>query len=277
MPSLAGGGPALKAHGCPQFSAKIGSPLAAVRRSAPLRVPDSRSAARRRMDVLVSKAGHRKDDISDTAQSIGAGSIDAISALIAGLESEFGRAAGAGLADRFLAAEDMDFHWDMRRFERILGRYHSVDEEEFDLDRVAIVGLLDGAWFTATIIVDGDGNANGMIARRSFRSEEAAIEAGMMRADWWASDQEERRQLRVAPPGFAGLGTSGQGREKGGGGWQESGRPSSGPPCDCLHIVFSRDWGLRARDYREGTTEFLWFSATFREIRPSYCVPGRPQ
>ena len=110
-------------------------------------------------------------------QSIEAGAADSVSVLIAGLESEFGRGAGEALADRFLAAEDTDFHWDARVSERFLGAYHSQDDEEFELDRVAIVGRLDGIWFTAIIIVDGEGQAHGMIARRGFRSETAAREA----------------------------------------------------------------------------------------------------
>ncbi len=110
-------------------------------------------------------------------QTIEAGSVDAVTMLIAGLESEFGRGAGEALAEIFLAAEDTDFHWDARVSERFLSAYHSLDEEEFDLDRVAIVGRLDGIWFTAIIIVDGEGQPHGTIARSAFRSEKAAREA----------------------------------------------------------------------------------------------------
>jgi hypothetical protein len=110
-------------------------------------------------------------------QSIEAGAVDAVSVLIAGLESEFGRGAGEALKDRFLAAEDADFHWDARVSERFLGSYCSLDEEDFELDRVAIIGRLDGIWFTAIVIVDGEGLAHGMTARRGFRSEKSSREA----------------------------------------------------------------------------------------------------
>ena len=113
-----------------------------------------------------------------TAIGVGeTGSVDAVSSLIAGLEREFGRGAGPALAEVFLAAEDTDFHWYARVSERFLGAYHSQDQEEFELDRVAIVGRLDGVWFTAIIIVDGEGQAHGMIAQRGFRSEKSAREA----------------------------------------------------------------------------------------------------
>ncbi|WP_454882617.1 hypothetical protein [Sphingomonas oryzagri] len=102
---------------------------------------------------------------------------DAVSALIAGLEREFGSDAGRALADRFLAAEDTDFCWEARVEERFLGGYDSIDEEEFELDRVAIIGQLDGAWFTGICIVDGEGHAHGMISQRHFGSAKAARRA----------------------------------------------------------------------------------------------------
>ena len=100
-----------------------------------------------------------------------------MSALVSGLEIEFGPGAGAALATRFLEAEESDFLWDARASERWLGAYESIDEEDFELDRVAITGRLDGRWFVAVSIVDGDGNAHGLMGRRSFRSERQAREA----------------------------------------------------------------------------------------------------
>lgn len=110
-------------------------------------------------------------------QSIGAASDRVVATLVAGLEIEFGRGAGEALAQRFLEAEESDFLWDARASERWLGAYESIDEEDFELDRVAIVGRLDGRWFVAVSIVDGDGNAHGLTGRRSFRSERRAREA----------------------------------------------------------------------------------------------------
>ena len=100
-----------------------------------------------------------------------------MSALIAGLELEFGRGAAEGLAQRFIEAEECDFSWDARTEERWIGGYTSIDEEDFELDRVAIVGRLDGSWFVAICIVDGDEMAHGMMGRRTFSSRKAAFAA----------------------------------------------------------------------------------------------------
>lgn len=108
--------------------------------------------------------------------AIGAGSDRVVATLVAGLESEFGRGAGAALAQRFLEAEECDFVWEARAAERWLGAYSSVDNEDFELDRVGIARRLDGRWFVAVSIVDGDGNAHGLMGRRSVESESQARE-----------------------------------------------------------------------------------------------------
>ncbi|CAN5259668.1 hypothetical protein BH09PSE3_BH09PSE3_12420 [soil metagenome] len=97
-----------------------------------------------------------------------------LATLIEGLEIEFGRGPGAGLAQQFLEAEDVDFRWEARVEERWLGSYESLEDSEILLDRVAICGRLDGDWFMATMIVDGDGEAHGMLGCRSFGTAKAA-------------------------------------------------------------------------------------------------------
>lgn len=112
------------------------------------------------------------------ASAASANDTDRVAAtLVAGLEIEFGRGAGEALAQRFLDAEESDFLWDARASERWLGAYRAQDDAAFELDRVAIVGRLDGRWFVAVSIVDGDGNAHGLMGRRSFRSERQARQA----------------------------------------------------------------------------------------------------
>lgn len=101
-------------------------------------------------------------------QSIGTASDRVVEALKAGLEIEFGKGAGEALAQRFLEAEEVDFHWDARVEERWIGAYDSVEEGDFELDRIAICGRLDGMWFCATMLVDGDGEAHGMTGCRTF-------------------------------------------------------------------------------------------------------------
>lgn len=97
--------------------------------------------------------------------------------LIAGLELEFGRGAAEGLAQRFIDAEDVDFHWEARIEERWIGSYEAQDEDAFDLDRVAILGQIHGRWFVAMCIVDGDGMAHGMMGRQAFLNAAAARKA----------------------------------------------------------------------------------------------------
>ena len=106
----------------------------------------------------------------DMSQSIGTASDRVMAALLSGLELEFGRCAGEALAHRFLKAEEADFRWDARVEERWIGAYESPDDEDFELDRIAICGRLDDKWFCATMLVDGDGQAHGMMGCRTFRS-----------------------------------------------------------------------------------------------------------
>ncbi|MCX8478007.1 MAG: hypothetical protein MT490_19630 [Sphingomonas sp.] len=101
-------------------------------------------------------------------QPISAAADRVMAALVSGLEIEFGRGAGEALAHRFLEAEEVDFHWDARLQERWIGAYGRLEEDDVELDRVRVLGRLDGRWFVAVMIVDGDGNPHGMMGKRSF-------------------------------------------------------------------------------------------------------------
>ena len=114
-------------------------------------------------------------------QTVGSSSDRVMAALVSGLELEFGSRAAEGLAQRFLAAEECEFHWDARDQERWLGAYQSIDGQELELDRVAILGRIDGHWFVAEIIVDGDGQAHGMISKRAFSRVQPARKAFVTR------------------------------------------------------------------------------------------------
>lgn len=107
-------------------------------------------------------------------QSIGTASANVVdrvmAALVSGLELEFGRGAGEGLAHRFLDAEEADFRWDARVEERWIGTYEGIEDDGLALDRIAICGRIDGNWFCAVMLVDGDGQAHGMMGCRQFRS-----------------------------------------------------------------------------------------------------------
>jgi hypothetical protein len=114
-------------------------------------------------------------------QSIGTAAAAAtdrvMEALVAGLQMEFGRGAGKPLAHRFLEAEEADCRLSARVDERWIGAYESLDDKDFELDRVAICGRLDGRWFCATMLVDGDGRSHGMMGCREFRSRARARDA----------------------------------------------------------------------------------------------------
>jgi hypothetical protein len=107
-------------------------------------------------------------------QSIGTASANVrdrvMATLVFGLELEFGRGAGEALAHRFLDAEEADFRWDARVEERWIGTYEGIEDDRLELDRIAICGRLDGSWFCAIMLVDGDGQAHGMMGCRQFRS-----------------------------------------------------------------------------------------------------------
>lgn len=100
-----------------------------------------------------------------------------MAALVSGLEIEFGHGAGEALAHRFLEAEEADFLWDARIQERWIGTYESADDDEIELDRVRIVGRLDGRWFVAVMVVDGDGNPHGLTGKREFGRRHQALAA----------------------------------------------------------------------------------------------------
>lgn len=111
-------------------------------------------------------------------QSSGAVQARVRATLVSGLVQEFGHDVGAALAQRFLDAEEADFHWDARRSERWLGSYDASGEDgDFELDRVAIIGRFEGLWFVALCIIDGDGCPHGLLGRRTFASERAARRA----------------------------------------------------------------------------------------------------
>jgi hypothetical protein len=109
-------------------------------------------------------------------QSAGAVADRVIETLVAGLEIEFGRGADAALAALYLEAEECDFVWEARIAERWLGAYQTGDDGE-DFDRIAVIGQLQGGWFIAQIIIDGEGQAQGLLGRRNYESETAARDA----------------------------------------------------------------------------------------------------
>jgi hypothetical protein len=107
-------------------------------------------------------------------QAIDTGSDRVVAHLVAGLEAQFGRGAGRALAQRFLEAEEGDYLWEARSGERWLGQWLGMECADIDLDRVAIIGRWDGRWFVAVLLVDGQGDAHGLIGRRFWQSRARA-------------------------------------------------------------------------------------------------------
>ena len=109
--------------------------------------------------------------------TIGMASDRVLHSLRAGSEIEDRRTLGDGIDRHILAAEEAGFHWDARLSERWLGAYWSADDDDIDLARVAIVGRIDGQWFAATSIIDGDGMPRAMNNRRAFDTKHEAERA----------------------------------------------------------------------------------------------------
>ena len=176
-PSMTGGGAAIKARGRPPIFCENRFPPRPLRgaalrstalTAAPPPVPETPFSMVRTQALEV---------IMGMVQSIGTASDHILETLVAGLELEFGHGAGEALAHRFLEAEEADFRWDSRVEERWIDAYESIDDAEFELERIAICGQFDGQWFCATMLVDGDGQAQGMMGCRQFRSLVRAREA----------------------------------------------------------------------------------------------------
>jgi hypothetical protein len=175
---MAAGGPAIKAGGPSNLLRKSvpPPPLARRLRFAPAALTAGPPTA---VDwsVLDQEDDQHRRYIMAMFQQIGTASDRVMAALSAGLAVEFGERAGAALAQRFLEAEEVDFHWDARIEERWIGAYQCPVDTETELDRVAIFGNLAGRWFVAVCIVDGDGMAHGMCGLRGFGRRSAASKA----------------------------------------------------------------------------------------------------
>lgn len=95
--------------------------------------------------------------------------------LVSGLQATFGRSAAEGLARHFIEAEGADFYWDARVRERWLGAYESLDDDADDaLDRVAVIGILDGCHYVAVLLLEQSGAVDALLGVRQFDERVAA-------------------------------------------------------------------------------------------------------
>lgn len=97
---------------------------------------------------------------------------DPFSTLVGELESTLEIGDGAVLAKHFVEAEQADFYWRARRDERALGAYQSFeDDEDCELERVAVSGFFAGRWFVATCLVDGNGAVHDLVDLMRFEHQ----------------------------------------------------------------------------------------------------------
>lgn len=136
----------------------------------------------------------RKGPAPVVSQAAAGPVMDVYATLVSGLERQFGQGAGEALAQRFIDAEETDFLWEARRCERWLGGFETADAvaddggddgcddgwgsaPDTELERIAVMGKLGRRWYVATLIVDGEGSAHGLIARREFSRSDRARRA----------------------------------------------------------------------------------------------------
>lgn len=177
-PSMTAGGAAIKARGCPPIFCKNRFPPRPLRGACAYASAALTAAPPPVFFTVFSmRRTEKKEMIMGMFQPISLASDRVMVALVSGLEIEFGHGAGEALAHRFLEAEETEFLWEARDLERWIGAYESTDEGEIDLDRVRIFGRLDGKWFVAVLIVDGDGNPHGLMGKREFGRRKQALAA----------------------------------------------------------------------------------------------------
>jgi hypothetical protein len=91
---------------------------------------------------------------------------------------------GAVLAERIVEAEAVDFLWDARVRERYLGYEIGCgvdgDEASRELSRMAVLSVLDGHWYVALCLVNGEGAAIELLSKRRFECRGEA-EYGLLR------------------------------------------------------------------------------------------------
>lgn len=156
-PSMTVGETPLKARGCPPICFANRFPPRPLRGAqANLRGPDSRPADHRRGCALESESDSGEDRSMTFMTMAEAAATGQITAHI------------------FQDFESIDLHWAARREERYLGLYDSLDEDDGELARVAILGCIAGKWFAATCLVDGEGAVQDLIGRRDFGDFEDA-------------------------------------------------------------------------------------------------------
>lgn len=109
--------------------------------------------------------------------SITAGAHDPFEGLLASLQREFDGAADMPMAREIVAREAVDFHWEARIEAVRLGAVEALDDDAGLLECWQVLGVLEGRWFVAKLLIDGDHCARNLLGVRRFGSAWDAYEA----------------------------------------------------------------------------------------------------
>ncbi|WP_333703300.1 hypothetical protein [Sphingobium yanoikuyae] len=103
------------------------------------------------------------------------GSAGAMSSAQASVQAGAQIGPGGGAANAMAA--EKDWLWEARIAERWLGAYEGEVEDGEEWDLVAILGQVEGGWFAAKMLVDGEGAPQQVAGRRNLQSKWAALRA----------------------------------------------------------------------------------------------------
>jgi hypothetical protein len=88
--------------------------------------------------------------------------------LVGDLTAEFGSDGIDAIVETFIAAEQADFCWEGRFAERNLGVFESLDDEEEERERVAVLGYFRAQYYVATCVVDEERHVRALLNVRQF-------------------------------------------------------------------------------------------------------------
>ncbi|WP_116091797.1 hypothetical protein [Sphingomonas crusticola] len=130
-------------------------------------------------DMLFPRSGTKlsKEHAAMDITTLQAAAHDPLPALIASLATDMACGIDAASAERIVAGEVADFHWDARIDARLLGIAEPLDEEDGEHEVWLVLGYLAGCWFVARIGLDREGKPAFLSGRQRLESAWDAYEA----------------------------------------------------------------------------------------------------
>lgn len=95
--------------------------------------------------------------------------------LLDSLAAEFGSESLIAIAERVIAAEFADFHWEGRFAEMNLGSCERLDADDATFTQVAIAGYFRGRYYVATCAVDAARRIDRLLTLHHVESLDAAV------------------------------------------------------------------------------------------------------